>query len=500
VYAGGISANQRACGSGSTCFTSTLSTSGTSIAIDPAGNAYIAGNTYGTGLPATPGALRTEGIGAFVAKVNSSGTGLVYLTLLGSVNYLPGGAFFNSAPGNFVFAIATDAAGNAYISGYTSDPAFPATASAFQTTLALPSGLPVNPFQAPPSDAFIAKLNSTGSAMIWATFLGGTGSDQAKNLAVDSMGNVWASGTTRSADFPSSLGWPQGNEFLVELNSTGNALLYSARFPNDSVATALIVDANTVMHTAGSTGMVSAFTPASAPGRTSVPRIFSIGNAAGGAVAGRVVPGEVISIYGLNLSQSRPVSATFNGSGLLPTILAGVQVTINTILVPLLYVSDTQINAVAPLEVLSGSTMLRISQNGVPLPMLPVIVDTAAPQVFRGPDGIAAAINQDGTVNSAANPAEAGSYVSIWATGTGLGPSAGVDGQMGTTLPLPCNCEIHDVYNGHDLLVAYAGSAPGMVTGVVQINFQLGNGIGGTSYYLSVDGKNSDPFTIFLTP
>jgi uncharacterized protein (TIGR03437 family) len=497
VYAGGLSANQRACSGGSSCFTSPLSTSGVSIAVDPAGNAYIAGNTYGFGLPVTPGALRTEGLGAFVSKVNSSGTGLVYLTLLGSMNDAPP-AFPGSSPAIAISTIAADAAGNAYITGSTSDPAFPATASAFQTKLAVPNSRPMN--QPPPSNAFVAKLNSTGTAMTWATFLGGTGSDQGTSLAVDSVGNPWVSGFTSSTDFPSTLGFPQGNEFLVELNTIGSALLYSARFPNDSVAAALAVDANDVVHAAGSYGMVSAFTPASAPGLTSVPRLFGIGNAAGGVIAGRVVFGELISIYGLNLSQSAPMSATFNAHGFLPTTLAGVQVSINNIPAPLLYVSATQINTVVPVELLVGPATLRLSQNNAPLPDSPVFVGGGAPQVFRNPDGSAAAINQDGTVNSAGNPAKVGSNVSIWATGNGQGPGFGADGQMITSLPpyvFPCDCQIYDEYNGKDVVISYAGPAPGIVTGVTQINFQVGTK---SFFYLSVGGTNSDDFSIYVMP
>jgi hypothetical protein len=88
LYAGAVAASMRSCGAGSSCFLSVLTTSGIGIAVDPVGNAYIAGYTGGTDLPATQGALRAAGIGAFVAKVNAAGTGLAYLTLLGAVNYI----------------------------------------------------------------------------------------------------------------------------------------------------------------------------------------------------------------------------------------------------------------------------------------------------------------------------------------------------------------------------------------------------------------------------
>jgi hypothetical protein len=133
---------------GSTFYLGQVYTTATSIAVDSAGNAYIAGHAGGGGLPATPGALWEKGIGAFVAKVTAAGTALDYLTYLGTANYLPGGAAPSCNPANLVSAIAVDAEGNAYLSGSTSDPAFPATPGAFQTTLANP--VP-NPFTGPPS-------------------------------------------------------------------------------------------------------------------------------------------------------------------------------------------------------------------------------------------------------------------------------------------------------------------------------------------------------------
>ena len=490
LYAGGLAAATRGCQGGSSCFLSTLSNSGRGIAVDAAGNAYLAGNTYGTDLPTTPGALRTDGIGAFVAKVNSSGTSMGYVTLLAAANYNFGGVFPGSNPGTLAYAIAADAAGNAYIAGSTSDPAFPATPSAFQTMLSVTS--PPNSFSAPPSDAFVAKLNPTGSAMVWATFLGGSNTDKANTIATDSTGNVWVSGTTASSDFPASDGFPGGQEFVAEFNSAGSALLYSSRYPANTVATALAVDPSGTVHAAGGTGLVSAFTPSQSSGA----RIFGLANAAGGDLSGRVAPAELISIYGLHLGISTPVYASFGAAGFLPTTLAGVQVMFNGAPAPLLYVSDTQINAVAPLALLNiSSAPLRVTLNSGALADFRLVVDTAIPQVARNGDGSAAAINQDGTVNSGTHPAPVGSFVSIWATGIGYAP--GMDGQMATTAQNFCSCPIHDIATNQDIAPSYAGAAPGMVTGVVQINFQVP--ASGTFFSLDVSGKASDAFSISVS-
>jgi uncharacterized protein (TIGR03437 family) len=487
LYAGGLGATAHACSGGSSCFLSSISNAGRGIAVDPAGDAYIAGNTNGTGLPTTPGALRTDGLGAFIAKVNASGTSMAYVTLLGAANFAPT-PFVN--PGTVANAIAADAAGNAYVAGSTSDPAFPATPSAFQPMLSLISP-PNNPYTAPPSDAFVAKLNPTGSAMVWATFLGGTATDQANTIAADSVGDVWVSGTTNSSDFPASDGFTGGQEFLSELNPAGSALLYSSRYPANTVAAALAAEPGGTVHFAGGTGLVSAFTPS----QSTAARIFGLANAAGGDLAGRVAPAELISIYGLHLGVPAPVYASFDAAGFLPTTLAGVQVTFNATPAPLLYVSDTQINAVVPVALPNMPAALHVAVNSGALPDFRVVVDTAIPQVARNANGSAAAINQDGTVNSPNHPAPVGSFVSIWATGIGYAP--GMDGQIQTSADSFCSCPIHNVATNQDVIPAYAGTAPGMVTGVVQINFQVP--ATGTFFTLDVNGGTSDAFSIAVS-
>ena len=428
------------------------------------------------------------GSGAFLAKVNASGTGLVYLTLLGSKNY-DFGAY--SIPANLISAVALDASGSAYIIGRTSDPNFPATTGAFQTALA---GDASNQFD-PPSDAFVAKLNLSGSAVIWATFLGGASDDGAQTVALDPSDNVWVSGTTNSADFPSPFGWPRGGEFLAEFNPGGNRLLYAAQFPAGSVAAALAIDVAGAIHAAGVAGMVSSFTADSVPGQTAAANILGVENAAGGLLAGRVVPGELISIFGLNLGPVSPVTAAVNSAGFLPTLLGGVQITINGWVAPLLYVSSTQINAVAPIELADGAMgTLHFVTDKVAAPDLRIVVDSGAPQVFRSADQSAAALNQDGTVNSSTNPAKAGSYVSIWATGTGA--ISGVDGRIASGVARSfCLCSI--TADGAFVNVTYAGAAPGLVNGAVQINFQIPSS-GASSFVLNAGGESSDVFSIFV--
>jgi uncharacterized protein (TIGR03437 family) len=499
VYAGALASTGHACGTGSTCFVTQLHTAGTAIGLDAAGNAYIAGNTNGVGLTGTPGVL-TQGIGAFVFRVNAAGTALDYFTFLGAANNIPPNVpvWPGSNPGNLVYAIAVDAAGDAYLAGSTADPNFPATASAYQRTLSVPNP-PVN-LTGPPSDAFVAKLNPTGSAMIWATFLGGTGEDGASRIAADSAGNVWVSGTTASSDFPVSSGFPGGAEFLAELSSSGSALLYGTRFPGDTVSAAVALDPARRLHLAGPTGVVSTLTT----GASAAPRLCGLANAAAGRLAGRVAPGEVISLYGLQIGPATPAFAALDANGFLPTQLAGVHVTINGTPAPLLYVSAVQINAVAPFALANlTSAVLQVTVTQTPLRPFRVAVDSAIPEVFRHADGTAAAaLNQDGTVNAENNPARAGSYVSIWATGSGFNAASSLqDGQMAAAAQDFACCMIQEYLQDYEMFPSYAGSAPGMVAGIVQINFQIpASGFNSSYYLIAGDNRSSSQFRIFVAP
>ena len=187
------------------------------IAIDSSGNAYVTGGTFSADFPITPGAFRTEGGGAFVTKLNAAGSALVYST------YLTGRGAIGEG-------IAVDTSGNAYVTGYLGTTDFPITPGAFQT---------VDPGGA----TFVTKLNATGSALVYSTFLGGSGSgsDEGWGVAVDASGNAYVSGTTSSSDFPTASpvqatcgvgGYDDA--FVAKLNGAGSALIFSTCLGGDS--------------------------------------------------------------------------------------------------------------------------------------------------------------------------------------------------------------------------------------------------------------------------
>jgi len=444
LYSGLIVGHNKDCGAGSSCFLSARNTSGVAIAVDPTGGAYIAGNTDTNDLPVTSGALLSKGTGAFVAKVNAAGTALSYLTYIGPTSY-PFVPFTN--PANNAKAIVADAAGNAYVAGSTFDPVFPATNGAYQTVFDGPSDLSAGSVP----DAFVLKLDPAGATAIWGTYIGGSGADVANALSLDSSGSLWVAGTTTSPDFPNAQGWSRGGDFVVELNATGSLLPYAARFPNDAAAQSISADPAGLLHVAGPTGLVSTIAAAPLP----APRIFGITNAAAGNASGRISPGEVIAIYGPHIGA------------------AGSQVLIGGLNAPVLYVSDSQINAIVPFDVVGRSTAsVQIVSKATAGPGLPAGVDAADPEVFRNPDGYATALNQDGTLNSPSNPAAEGSVIAIWATGTGY--SSFLDGREGQVVAGAQNlycCQVTVMESPAEVL--YGGTAPGLVGGVMQVNFRL---------------------------
>ncbi len=210
---------------------------GLAIAVDSAGSAYVVGSTNSQNFPVTAGAVQTRLAGnsdIFVAKLSPDGSTLVYATYLG-------GAGFDTAA-----AVAVDSAGNAYLGG-TASSDFPTTPGAYR---------------AQGGGAFAAKLNSTGAALVYATFLGDHESGITSGVALDSAGDVYAGGSTSASDFPTTpgavhraIGTGNSAAFLVKLNPTGTAAIYAAILggSGDSLAGGVAVDAQGNAYLAGST-------------------------------------------------------------------------------------------------------------------------------------------------------------------------------------------------------------------------------------------------------
>ncbi len=188
-----------------------------SIAVDSDGNMYVAGHTFSREFP-TANPLQThnrDDEDIVVSKLNASGSALIYSTYLGGTG------------DDFAFGIAIDPARNVYVTGQT-----------LSTNLPVVNAL--QPALAGPRDAFVMKLNASGSALVYSTYLGGSAYDYGDEIAADSIGNAYIVGGTSSIDFPTANAMQPANAgsddvFVVKLNGTGSALLFSTYFGGNGI-------------------------------------------------------------------------------------------------------------------------------------------------------------------------------------------------------------------------------------------------------------------------
>lgn len=202
------------------------------IAVDSAGNAYIAGYTYSSDFPTTPGAYQTSSsFTDFITKLNPSGSALVYSTYINAGD---------------IYGLAVDGSGNVLIAGATTA-GLPTTVGAYDTVM---SG---------PEDGYVLKLNATGSALVYGTYLGGSNWDSVRALALDSTGAAYVTGFTNS-DFPVTAGaydttYNGGLEdiFVAKLSPTGSTLVYSTYVGGSLVesASAIAVDGSNNVYISG---------------------------------------------------------------------------------------------------------------------------------------------------------------------------------------------------------------------------------------------------------
>jgi hypothetical protein len=233
---------------------------GFGIVVDGSGSAYVGGETYSSDFPITSGAFQeTDKTLAskstqtgFVAKLNPTGSALVYSTYLGG------------SVRDFVWGIKVDPSGNAYVTGASFSADFPITNGAFQTVNKAAAASLAN--------GFVAKINSTGTNLLYSTFLGGSGNglraDQSEAIRLDASGNTYVTGYTDSADFPVTSDAFQStynsnlapNAFVTELNNAGTNLVYSTYIggSGDSsargdVGTGIALDSSGNVYIAGTT-------------------------------------------------------------------------------------------------------------------------------------------------------------------------------------------------------------------------------------------------------
>jgi uncharacterized protein (TIGR03437 family) len=414
--------------------------------VDSQGNAYLAGSTEAADFPAGAGAGNAD---AFVVKLDSAGSDLLYATLLG-------GSGVDRATG-----LAIDSAGDALVSGSTASTDFPATADALPKRFAgspclLTAG---TPFGYPTlvtlcGDAFAAKLNATGS-IVYATTLSGSDAEAATAAAFGAGGSLYIAGWTRSNNFPIA-GTPVADARYPATCTDSNSPSSSQSFLCEDGFLARIDFSGSVAQPAL--------------------QVMNFGS----VLETPVAPAEIVLLFGAAIGPDSPALLQLDSSNRITTMLSNTRVLFDGVAAPLIRVDSGQITAIVPASVAGKAhSLVSVERNGQTTASTTVVIGAASPAMLTlNPSGRGqcAAINLDGTLNTAATPAPAGSIVSLYTIGAGANSQP--DGALATAaanlLPPPVV-----VVGGQLAQVLYAGPSPGSTAALTQINIRLPSGASG---------------------
>ena len=402
----------------------------------------------------------------FLAKISPAGDKLLAGTFLG-------GGYSTQAN-----SAVLDASGHAYVTGFTQGFSTDATSGAYQTklvdactpTLAIGPSLPYTGT----GDAFVLELDASFSTALLLTYLGGSCNDSGSQIVLDASGNIWIAGSTSSPDFPlkgpfQASGLPSSpiQEFVSELSGDGSQLLFSSF--SEGSALALGPAALYLAGWTGSAASVAKIDPAQSPATSidSVLPVVAFPPSTIGPSYGGVTPGQLIQISGRNLGPTNQASAQLDASGRLPFVLANSVVFFDNVPAPLVSVEASSIMCYVPFEVVSTATV-TVSSNGQLSNAVLTGIVPSSPQILT-------VVNQDGSVNSAAHPAEAGSVITLYVSGLGQTNPPGDDGLVNAS-PLPVPLAAVTVYfpaTSSVVTPQFVAAAAGMIAGITQVNVQV---------------------------
>ncbi len=451
------------------------------IAVDPSGNVYVAGVSGSTAFP-TGASKPFPAAGMFVLKLDPVANRILFATYLGS---------------GVIHDLILDGA-DLWTCGTYTGTGLASTPDALQTKY---GGV---------ADGMLVRLNATDGLISYSTFLGGSNGDFANAIARDPSGNIVVYGNTTSVDFPitsdalrRSLG-PGITPFIAVVDA-GGRLLYASYTSGSGtfepgIALALDPRGNAIAvgPTNGTTFPTTpgSFQPASGGGQDaylirielvspSDPDLSraAIQNAAsfrGGAVA----PGEVITIYPANAGPAALVTAALTPDRKISTQIGATRVLFDEVPAPMVYTIAGQMSLVVPYAVQGKQfTRVAVEYNGVKSRPMAIPVVPIAPGVFTVASGTAqaAALNQDGSVNSAQLPAARGSVVVFFLTGEGQTAPAGVDGRLNEfarleDFPQPIQAPKVTI-GGQPATVLFGAGAPNFLAGLMQFNVTIPEGI-----------------------
>jgi uncharacterized protein (TIGR03437 family) len=431
------------------------------IAVDSKGQGWVVGASCPAFVTSACD-ISQYGTASAIRKLDAKGANLLFKKTFGggptSIRFNP---YLDSALG-----LAVDSTDSVWVVGSAESDQVPTTPGAIQAQR------PPGPFGPAYSLGYALKLSSSGD-LLYGTYVGATARSEIPCVTLDANGLPY---------FPLESGFntaAQQSSTIMALTANGSSVALSTSLP--SLVQAIALDGKGGLYVAGSTSRLVFLTTQGAyqpfyPGGSltgyaakfdlttpSASQLFSVVNAASlvqgynlFAPEGAVAPGEIVTLFGRAFPPNPNV--TFGGHG-----------------APILYANSNQINAVVPFDVSSPSTVVAVqgADGQYTLPVWPVV---PALFVANGTGyGPLAALNENGTVNSSSNPAKAGSVVSLYMTGLGaMTPPIG-DGQLGPLqAPFPMPVLAVGASVGQQVAqVLFAGQAPGLIAGAVQINVRI---------------------------
>jgi uncharacterized protein (TIGR03437 family) len=461
VYSTYFGSDTASCAGGSYCVGKYGITNGTAIAVDASGAVVISGNTTANGLPTTAGAFEPTCVCGYDFGHGTTTAGFVAKFQPGSAQQLQWSTFLNASNGFVsvtVNAIALDSLGNVIVGG-SAPPGLPATVGAFQVPSAGTD--PNDGF----SEAFLLKLNNTGAAALWGAYFGSHISSVYAVL-VDAQKRVVFSGYVGDPLDRESQYRPT---YVGRATSDGTALtdFYQGPETYSLVGPTLATTPTGEFAAVGQNGAL--WIETAAPG----PSLLNITNSASGLYYASVSSVELITLYGTGIGPQTPLNGQVQ-NGAYTSSLGGYQVLFDGVAAPLLYVDSGQMNAIVPHMGATSTHVQVVTPTGtIDGPMLALNRSPLIGIFQNTQTGLAAALNQDGAINSASNPARSGQIVTVFAAA-----DSGNYFPDGTLVPI-------GIYNSgvavwvltvnRSLEVVFAGNAPGLVAGVMQINFRLPN-------------------------
>ncbi len=326
------------------------------------------------------------------------------------------------------------------------------------------------------------------------------------NGSQDGSGILWESIGDYNQDTPGTLHAYDASNLANELwnsdmNSDRDQMPPVTKFVPPTVA-------NGKVYVPGLTNVITVYGLLAVVQGGAAPSISVVANAASyGQDA--ISPGQLVAIFGSNLGPGVPAGLQLTASGTVSTQIGDSEVLFDGVASPLIYISAGQVNAVAPFGLTGGNTtQVQVQFQGQASDPVPMTVAPAQPGIFSfdgSGAGQGAILNQDGSVNSAGNPAAAGSIITLWATGAGQLSPPGIDGAVTTSdsLPVPV-LPVTAQIGGQAATVLYAGGAPGIVAGVIQVNLRVPRGTAAGAavpLVLSVGGSTSQSgLTVAIGP